>query len=128
MLIATPDIWKSRNKTFCTFLQDRLIVPIESAIHLLDIDQILYLSADSNYCKVVLKEGPDIFCAKTLKYFEHHLMHRGFLRIHSSYMVNLKYVTAICRTSGFQVCVKNDVKLPVSRRYKNLLFDICLKG
>ncbi len=125
-MIAVQDIWKSRSETFSAFLQDRLIVPLAKEIQLVDVDQILYLCADSNYCKIVLKDGTSILCAKTLKYFEHHLMHRGFLRIHSGYMVHLKHVTAICRTSGFQVCVENDIKLPVSRRYKSLLFDICL--
>ncbi len=116
------DIWQKRHDTFQSFLKGRLVVPVSAAIHLIDLDQILYLSADSNYCRIVMHGGQSILSSKPLKFYELSLINRGFLRVHARYLVNLEKVTNICKENGYSVCLESGDKVPISRAFKSQLF------
>lgn len=61
----------------------------------------------------------------TLKDYESILSDYGFLRVHKSHLVNMKYVSRIDR-DGF-VWLNNDQSVPVSRRRKEEVLQMLRK-
>jgi DNA-binding LytR/AlgR family response regulator len=100
--------------------EEPLIICIKSYgdYRYIDSRDIVYLEADSNSTDIHLKDGEVITAFKTLKHFENVLPAIQFLRIHNSYIINVKEVARI--HTGNSVCfIKNStLKLPFSKSYK----------
>ena len=116
------DIWQKRTKILQSFLDDKLVISVAEAIHMIDYSKILYISADGNYSRIYLVDGQCIFCSKTLKVFELKLIYKKFLRVHSAHLVNLEHVIGISREQGFSIRLTNKINIPVSRVFKSQLF------
>lgn len=94
---------------------DRITVKDGSRIHLIKVDELLYIQACGDYVTLVTPAG-EYIKEQTMKYAEAHLPADNFVRIHRSTIVN---VTQISRVELFgketyQVLLKNGVKLRVS--------------
>jgi DNA-binding LytR/AlgR family response regulator len=87
------------------------------------VEDIVYLKADNNSTDFYLKDGTMVTSFKTLKYFEIDLPNI-FLRIHKSYIINVKYITKI-HFSKFQCSLKHTSKLvPFSKSLKSRMLEI----
>ncbi len=79
-----------------------------------DVQDILYIeSHDHDIC--IYNNHECIRIRTTLKKLEQELKEMNFVRIHRSYIVNIKKVKRIMST---YVILENDIKLEVGRRYK----------
>lgn len=80
------------------------------------LEKLLYLQADGAYTKVYCSETPMVYAAKKIKHFEQILSEDlGFYRVHRSFIVNLKYITAFT-SSDKQLAMRNGETVPVSRQ------------
>jgi len=122
------DIWERRNETFDDFLSNKLVVPTVKYTHLIDLDKIVYLRADSNYTKIIYDCGKFLIVSKTLKYFENFLLDKTFLRIHSGFLINLKKIIGIKRGGDLKVVLNCGTELPISRRYREMIFSHLFKN
>jgi len=93
--------------------------------HYLNTNEILYLKADNNSTDFFMRNGECISTYKTLKTFEGSLP-KNFIRVHQSYILNIKYVTSI--NYGKNTCSlrNSDDQLPFSRSYRKKVDE--LKG
>lgn len=86
------------------------------------IQDIIYIESIHNNVKVLTKQGNEYIYRETLKNLEIKFKDKGFVRIHSGFLLNIKYVRVINKVD---VEVKyNNLKfiLPVSRgQYGNLV-------
>lgn len=94
---------------------DRITVKDGSRIHIIKVDELLYIQACGDYATLVTPTG-EYIKEQTMKHFEGHLPTNNFVRIHRSTIVN---VTQISRVELFgketyQVLLKNGTKLRVS--------------
>nr|WP_302829698.1 LytTR family DNA-binding domain-containing protein [uncultured Bacteroides sp.] len=94
---------------------DRITVKDGSRIHIIKVEELLYIQACGDYTTLVTPLG-EYVKEQTMKYFETHLPADNFVRIHRSTIVN---VTQISRVELFgketyQLLLKNGVKLRVS--------------
>ena len=94
---------------------DRITVKDGSRIHIIKVDELLYIQACGDYTTLITPTG-EYIKEQTMKYFEGHLPSDNFVRIHRSTIVN---VTQISRVELFgketyQVLLKNGTKLRVS--------------
>tara|TARA_B100001245_G_C22852777_1_gene409949 strand:- start:153 stop:845 length:693 start_codon:yes stop_codon:yes gene_type:complete len=97
----------SSNKLFVKNNQDLVaVVP----------NEIIYVEADDNYCKVHTDKGK-FMLAHTLKKTEEKLMDKGFIRIHKSYLINFERIDII--TEG--MVHLGDHHLPIGKAYKTQL-------
>ena len=124
VLHQKQDIWEKRNSNLNEFLNDKLIVRTNNYIHLIDIKKISFIQASSNYSKINIVNEKSIISSKTLKHFEEKLINKGFLRIHSSYLVNSAYISGIVKNGIWAILLQDNTKLPISRSYKERLFNI----
>jgi two-component system, LytTR family, response regulator len=91
----------------------------------IDIERILYCEADGNYTKMYSEKDKDQIC-KSLCKLEEQLKRHNFLRIHNSYMVNLKNVKSFYHYKKKWLVTIADKELPVSRRRQNNIIPVLI--
>ncbi len=91
--------------------------------HYIDTNEILYLKADNNATDFILRNGTTISAFKTLKSFETTLP-KNFIRIHQSYILNVKYISRI--NYGRSTCALKNVsnQLPFSKSYRDRIDEL----
>lgn len=96
----------------------RIAIPSQDAIQFVQLDDIVYLEAASNYTSIYMQEAERIFVARTLKDFEDLLPATQFFRIHHSYIINTDHMRKFIKGDGGQVLMSNGKMIDVSRRRK----------
>jgi len=96
----------------------RLAIPSQEGLHFVDMTDIIYLEAESNYCSIYVQPEARYLVSKTLKDFEELLPTAIFIRIHHSYIINKNHVRKYLKGEGGQVMMSNGKTLDVSRRKK----------
>lgn len=86
-------------------------------------EDILYLKGENNYTKFFLSDGTSKLISKTLKEYENLLEPLNFIRIHKSFIINIVWVKSYKYEHMGQVEMKTGIRLEVSRRRSQLLFD-----
>lgn len=97
---------------------NRIAIPSLEGLQFVEVNDIIYLEAESNYTVVYIKPSQKITVSKTLKDFEELLPHNVFIRIHHSYIINKNHVQKYLKGEGGQVIMSNGKTLDVARRKK----------
>lgn len=84
----------------------------------IEVNEIRFVQAFDNYCYVILQDGKYLI-PHTLKSVEEKLTPYNFLRIHRSYLVNLKHIKVI----SDDTVIIADFEVPISRNSKQELMD-----
>lgn len=101
----------------------KITVPFGNGFKVIDVSDIVYIEADSNYSDIHLISEEKITVSKILREFEELLSTAQFFRIHKSSLVNLHYLTEYSNKNGLQLFLKNGVQLNVSRRRTTDFFE-----
>lgn len=99
--------------------KSKLTLPHAHGYHVIDLENIMYVEADSNYSIFHLRKGDKMVISKPLKEFERYLEEGNFMRIHKSIIINFRFITEYSSKNGTQVTLKDGTTLPVSRRRSN---------
>ena len=105
-----------------TRFHDKVIIKSKTEITLLDQRTILYLQSSSNYCLMLCADGKKICASRTLGHYERVLLPR-FVRVHSSYIINLQYVDRVDIQNNL-VYLKEGHIIPVSRSRKKAFLNM----
>jgi len=97
----------------------RIAIPSIEGLQFVEISDIIYLEADSNYTVVYIKPSQKITVSKTLKDFEELLPNTVFIRIHHSWIINKNHIQKYLKVEGGQVVMINGKTLNVTRRKKD---------
>lgn len=96
----------------------KIALPVNDGFKMVNISEIVYCQADSNYSKIHLKSNNTLVISKPLKYLHELLISHGYYRIHQSILINLNFLTKYSRTDGGFVELEGGIKLAVSRANK----------
>jgi two-component system, LytTR family, response regulator len=99
----------------------KLCIPSLKGFQVVEIQDIIYCVASSNYTNFHFVNRASICASKPIHEYEELLEDCNFVRIHKSFMVNLGQVTEYIRGEGGSVILSNGNELEVSRRKKDLL-------
>ncbi len=102
--------------------QKKLVLKNLDAVHIVSLDQIVYINSDNNYSNFNLKDGRKILVSKTLKSFDQKLQGQNFFRVHQSFIVNLEYILSFDKKND-TITLINDISLPVAQRKRKALVD-----
>ena len=94
----------------------RLCLPGMQGFTILDVEDILYLDADSNYTIFHLTNLKKIVVSKSIKEYEDLLDPFSFFRIHKSSIINLKYLKEFSKVDGYYAMMTDNSSIAVSRR------------
>lgn len=78
-------------------LNDRIFVRHNEKMLKIGIQDILYIEADRNYCRI-FSQGREYLLVMTLKDLDEKLPQKHFLRIHRSYIINLSQIDEVAGT------------------------------
>lgn len=98
--------------------QQRIAIPSMDGLQFINLSDIIYLEAQSNYTLFYLQNASKLTVSKTLKDFEELLPPGVFIRIHHSYIINKTAVDKYIKGEGGQVVMHNGAVLDVARRKK----------
>jgi two-component system LytT family response regulator len=105
----------------------RIALPAGRGMDFVNVEDILYCSAESNYTHVCMQSGKKYTLAKTLKEIEQLLDQKHFFRIHQTYLVNMQHVQRYVRDDGGYVIMQDKSKIPIAKRRKEEFMSL-LKG
>lgn len=95
---------------------DRFIVRTFEAVHIINVNELLYCQSDKGYTTFHLISGSEILVSRPLKDYETLLSPKIFIRVHQSYIVNINFVNQIKK--DLNLVLKNKVQIPISIRKK----------
>lgn len=88
-------------------------------VGLMDLESVTHFQADGHYVRVHTTGGEDLLSQLSLAELERRLDDRQFLRVHRSYIVNLRFVSEFHREDDGHVLVMGGTgkqRIPISRR------------
>ena len=92
--------------------------------HIVEVDQVLWCSAEGSYTRVVMQNNKSVIVSKHLKEFETLLLPYHFFRIHRSHLVNINKIKKFEKGDSGMVILEDGHQLPVSFRKKDKLSHI----
>ena len=95
---------------------NKINLPNSNGFHILNINEIIYVLADSNYSIFHLENNESIMVSRHLKEYEEILKDSGFSRIHKSTIINLKHLSDYTNKNGLIVKLSDNSEHVVSRR------------
>jgi two-component system, LytTR family, response regulator len=96
----------------------RLCLPTIKGFIILKLDEIIYCEAERSYTVFHIEGKKPVTVSRPLIEYENMLDDTSFLRIHKSYLVNLRHVREYQRGEGGTVIMSNNAEIEVSRRKK----------
>lgn len=101
---------------------NKIAISSLSGIVFINLDDILYIEASSNYSILVLLDGEKVIVSKTLKDVQEILENRNFFRIHRQYIINLNKVKHFNKIDCL-LTMENNKQLQVARIQKDKLIE-----
>lgn len=102
---------------------NKIAVSTHAGVSFIDLNDIVYAEADSNYSTLIMVNGSRFIVSKTLKDMQDLLEESHFLRIHRQYIINLNHVQQLDRARSTMTMI-NKTELPVARNQKDKLFEM----
>jgi two-component system, LytTR family, response regulator len=105
----------SNGKNYTT----RIVFKSKGRIIFMPVSEILWIGAEENYVRICTQSETHLL-RETMAHLEERLDPRGFVRVHRSFIVNLKYVKEVRReTSGDSVVIMDSGnKVALGRSYR----------
>lgn len=101
----------------------RLCLPTLKGFVILKLDDIFYCEAERSYTIFHIEGNKTVMVSKPLLEYETLLADTTFLRIHKSFLINLRHVKEYQRGEGGLVIMSNHAELEVSRRKKEQFLE-----
>jgi two-component system LytT family response regulator len=99
----------------------KLCIPSVKGFQVVQIQDIIYCEASSNYTNFHFTNRPVICASKPIHEYDELLTDSNFIRTHKSFIVNLEHVKEYIRGEGGKIVLTNNHEVEVSRRKKDML-------
>lgn len=96
----------------------QLCIPGIKGFQVVQINDIIYCEAENTYTSIHLKDNKKILASRPLIDYETILQDTTFVRIHKSWLINMKHIKEYQKGEGGFVIMSNGKELEVSRRKK----------
>lgn len=96
----------------------KLCIPSLKGFQVINLKEIIYCEAASNYSIFHLTDQASICASKPIHEYEALLEDAGFFRVHKSFLVNLNQIKEYHRGEGGTVILNNNIEVEISRRKK----------
>lgn len=98
----------------------RIALNSTDKVQIVNVDDIVRCESQRNYTLFYLADHKQILVTKTLKDFDEMLEDFGFIRVHHSHLINLKYLKEYIKTESYAI-MSDESHVPVSVRKKDQL-------
>ncbi|MFM2394209.1 MAG: hypothetical protein RLZZ546_2191 [Bacteroidota bacterium] len=97
----------------------KISLPTPDGFVFVELDHILYFTADDMYCYAHLSSNQKLFLNRTLKYLEETLDGLQFFRVHKSYLVNTTKVKKFLKSDRGFLIMEDEKEIPIARMKKD---------
>lgn len=87
------------------------------------IEDIIYCKASGSYTSFFLKNNTSVIVSKHLKEYENLLTDQHFMRIHNSFLINLKEVKKFIKSDGGYILMSNNDSVNISKSKKEVFLN-----
>ncbi len=108
-------------------LSDRLTINDNQGTEFVEYASIRLFEASNNYTIIHLADGEQKMVSKTLKAVQSQLPSNEFVRIHQSYIINLRNLKKFLRVDGGTIELDNGQQYPLSKGYKEHFLSLIQK-
>ena len=102
----------------------KLLFKTIDQVKAVDIEEIIRFESDNNYTTVHLIGSKQLVVSKPMKDYTEILEDRNFFRPHQSHLINLIFFDLYEKQDGGYIKLKDGTSIPVSKRKKNMLFEL----
>ncbi|MEC7263359.1 MAG: LytTR family DNA-binding domain-containing protein [Bacteroidota bacterium] len=102
---------------------EKICLATTAGIEFIALEDIIACKADGSYTSFVLKDNNTLLVSKHLKEYENLLGDHQFMRVHNSYLINLKEVKKYIKSDGGYLIMSNDMQVNISPKKKDDLID-----
>lgn len=102
-------------------LDDRIFISTQDGLIFVIVDEIVCVAADSSYSEFYMTNGSRIISSKGLSVYEEILKNRFFIRVHKSYLINLKHIKKYQRGRSGCLTMVNGMVIKVGDSKKDEL-------
>ncbi len=102
----------------------RIPFSVQSGIEFVLPDEIIYVKGENNYSVLHFTTGKKLMVSKTLSSVESILSKYTFLRIHKSYLLNLRHIVRYVKVDGGYIVVQGGAQLSVSRTKRSTINEL----
>ncbi|MEJ7647069.1 MAG: LytTR family DNA-binding domain-containing protein [Chryseolinea sp.] len=99
----------------------KIAVPSQSGVAFIELKDLVYCEADSNYTKLFLTTGKNHLLSKTLREVQQVLEERNFLRVHRQFLVNLDHIKMYHKGEAAYLEMDGGPNIPVAKNQKERL-------
>lgn len=101
----------------------RICLATFEGMEFINIDDISHCEASGSYTNFKLTNGNKLLVSKHLKEYENLLAEHHFLRVHNSFLINLKEVKKYFKSDGGYIVMNTNDTVSISRGKKELFMD-----
>lgn len=105
----------------------KIAIPLIGKIIFLNIADITYCKSDGNYTTIFLNNGNSHLYTKKIKDLHELFMSDEIIRVHQSYLVNIKYVKEYVKSEGYYLILENSKTIPVSKPNRAYILEAMQK-
>lgn len=95
-----------------------LCIPTSKGFQIISLDEVVCCEANNTYTIIYLIDGKQMVSTKPLAEYDLTLFDAGFIRVHKSWLINMRHVKEYRRGEGGTVILTNNKSVDVSRRKK----------
>lgn len=111
-----------------TKVLNKIALSTMAGLQFVDLDNVIRIEGESNYCNFFLKDKKKILLSKKLGDAEELLKeNQNFFRAHKSHIINLKYVEKYVRGEGGEILMSDGAAISLSRGKKEEFLQLFSK-
>jgi two-component system LytT family response regulator len=101
----------------------KLCIPSQYGFEVILLQDVIYCEAESSYTRFFLPNKKMVITSKTIKEYEYLLADIFFVRVHRSYLINLKHVKEYRRGEEGTITMTNGQEIKVAKRKKDFFLQ-----
>ena len=102
---------------------DKICLATTTGMEFIEIKDVIACKADGSYTCFMMDNGEVPMVSKHLKEYEQMLAEYNFMRVHNSYLINLRKVKKYVKSDGGYLIMENDLQVNISPRKKEDLIE-----
>jgi len=98
---------------------NKICLATSDGFEFIEVNDIIYCKAEGSYTSFILKNKNKLLVSKHLKEYENLLLEQDFMRVHNSFLINLKEVKKYVKADGGYIIMNNNDTVSISRSKKD---------
>lgn len=97
---------------------NKICLATSDGFEFIEVNDIIYCKAEGSYTAFILKNSEKLLVSKNLKEYENLLLDQDFMRVHNSFLINLKEIKKYIKSDGGYIIMNNNDTVSISRSKK----------